>query len=155
MTIAKISQGARTQLAGAAAAMNNLANVTYVTLGTITHNSSGKVPLDCMVELSVTPGTVAGNKQAVLFAQVSLDGAAFTSGPASGATVTDEQNLLYIGTLPLATNAALQRRVFSLALPNGGVLPFATKLILKNDSGAALAANGHDLYMLDVSGDLT
>lgn len=155
MTTAKIIQGARTQLAGAAAAMNNLANVTYVTLGTITHNSSGKVPLDCMVELSVTPGTVAGNKQAVLFAQVSLDGAAFTSGPASGATVTDEQNLLYIGTIPLATNAALQRRVFSLALPNGGVLPFATKLILKNDSGAALAANGHDLYMLDVSGDLT
>lgn len=155
MTIAKIAQGARTQLAGAAAAMNNLANVTYVTLGTITHNSGGKVPLECLVELSVTPGTVAGNKQAVLFAQVSLDGAAFTSGPASGATVTDEQNLLYIGTLPLATNAALQRRVFSLALPNGGVLPFATKLILKNDSGAALAATGHDLYMLDVSGDLT
>lgn len=155
MTIAKIAQGARTQVAGAAAAMNNLANVTYVTLGTITHNSGGKVPLDCLVELMVTPGTVAGNKQAVLFAQVSLDGVNWTTGPASGITITDEVNLLYIGALPLNSNAVAQRKTFSLAIPSGGILPFATRLILKNDSGAALAAAGHDLYMIDINGDLT
>lgn len=155
MTIAKIAQGTRTQLSGAAAAMNNLANVTYATLGTITHNSGGKVPLECMVELTVMPGTVAGNKQALLFAQVSLDGTVFSSGPTSGTTVTDEGNLLFIGALPLNTNATVQRKVFSLALPNGGVLPFSTRLVLKNDSGAALAASGHDLYTLDASGDLT
>lgn len=155
MTIAKILQGARTQIAGAAAAMNNLANVTYVALGTITHNSGGKAPLDCLVELAVMPGTVAGNKQVLLFAQVSLDGVNWTSGPSSGIVVTDETNLLFIGTLPLNTNAVMQSKVFSLAMPNGGVLPFATRLILKNDSGAPLAATGNDLYMLDISGDLT
>lgn len=158
MTTAKLAQGTRTQLSGAAAALNNLAygtSGTYVTLGTIVHNAAGKVPLDCLVELSVTPGTVAGNKQAVLFAQVSLDGTNFSSGPSSGTNATDEPNLVYIGMLPLATAAGPQRRTFSLAMPNGGVLPYATKLIVKNDSGAAFAGSGNDLYSLDVSGDMT
>jgi hypothetical protein len=156
MTTAKVTQGARTQLSGAAAAMNSLANVTYVALGTITHNSSGKVPLDCVVELAITPGTVSGNKQAILFAQVSLDGTNFSSGPVSGTTTTDEPNLVFIGALPLATNATLQRRTFSLAAAMPGwVLPFATKLVLKNDSGASLASSGNDLYSVDDNGDLT
>lgn len=156
MTTAKIIQGTRTQLSGAAAAMNSLANVTYVTLGTITHNSGGKVPLDCIVELTVTPGTVAGNKQVILYAQTSLDGTNFSTGPTSGTTTTDETNLLWIGAIPLNTNATLQRKTFSLAAAMPGwVLPYATKLILKNDSGAALASSGNDLYTLDDSGDLT
>lgn len=155
MTTAKLAQGTRTQLSGAAAALNSLANVTYVTLGTVTHNSSGKVPLDCLVDLAVTPGTVAGNKQAVLFAQPSLDGTNFGTGPTSGTTTTDEQNLVQIGSLPLNSNATLQRRVFSLAMAFGGVLPFATKLIVKNDSGAAFASSGNDVYTMDVTGDLS
>jgi hypothetical protein len=155
MTTAKISQGARTQLAGAAAALNSLAIGTYAALGTITHNNSGKVPLDCLVELTVTPGTTGSNKQAVLFAQPSLDGATFGSGPTSGTTTTDEANLVLIGSLPLNTAAGQQRKVFSLAAAFGGVLPYATKLIVKNDSGAAFASSGNDLYTLDISGDLT
>jgi hypothetical protein len=155
MTTAKLAQGTRTQLSGAAAALNSLANVTYVTLGTITHNSSGKTPLDCLVELSATSGTVAGNKQLVLFAQMSLDGTNFGSGPTSGTTTTDEQNLVQIGSLPLNSNATLQRKTFSLAAAFGGVLPFATKLIAKNDSGAALASSGNDVCTMDVTGDLT
>lgn len=156
MTTAKIALGTRTQLSGAAAALNSLLNVTYVTLGTITHNSSGKVPLDCMVELSVTPGTVAGNKQVVLFAQISLDGTNFSSGPSSGTTTTDEANLVFIGAIPLGTNSTLQRRTFSLAAAMPGwVLPYATKLIVKNDSGAAFASSGNDCYTLDDTGDLT
>ncbi len=156
MATAKLSIGSRTQLSGAAAALNSLASATYVVLGTITHVSSGKVPLDCMVELAITPGTVASNRQAILFAQPSLDGTNFGTGPTSGATTTDEPNLLFIGTLPLGTNATLQRRVFSLAAAYpGGVLPYATKLIVKNESGAALASSGNDLYTLDNSGDIT
>lgn len=156
MAVIKISQGARTQVAGAAGAMNNLANVTYAVLGTITHNSGGKVPLDCFVELDVMPGTVAGNKQAILFAQISGNGTDFTTGPSSGTVVTDELNLYRIGTLPLNTNAVMQSQMFSLAaaMP-GGILPFATRLILKNDSGVPLAASGNDLFMLDASGDQT
>jgi hypothetical protein len=156
MAIAKIAQGARTQLAGAAAALNNLGGVpaNFATIGNVTHNSAGKVPLDCFVELAITPGTVSGNKQAVLYAQASLDGTNFGTGPASGATATDEANLVFVGTLPLGTNAALQRKTFSLAAAFGGVLPFATRLIVKNDSGAAFAASGHDTYTQDYSGDI-
>ncbi|MFS2027070.1 hypothetical protein [Massilia sp. CT11-137] len=155
MTTAKISQGSRTQLSGAAAALNSLASATYVAVGTITHNSGGKVPLECFVELAVTPGTVSGNKQAVLFAQASLDGTNFDTGPTSGTTTTDEPNLIFVGVLPLNSNATLQRKKFSLANAHGGVLPYATKLIVKNDSGAAFASSGNDVYTLDLSGDLT
>jgi hypothetical protein len=155
MATALITQGARTQISGAAAALANLASTAFGTIGTITHNSAGKAPLDCLVELSVTPGTVAGNKQAILYAQASLDGTNFSSGPASGAVATDEANLIFIGVLPLGTNAALQSRVFSLAAAFGGVLPYATRLIVKNDSGAALAASGHDAYRADQSGDVS
>lgn len=155
MTTAKLNQGTRTQLSGAATALNSLANSTYVAVGTLTHNSSGKTPLDCLVELSLTPGTVAGNKQALLYAQASLDGTNFGTGPTSGTATTDEPNLVFIGTLPLATNATLQRKVFSLALAYGGVLPYATKLIVKNDSGAALAGSGNDVNTSDITGDLT
>lgn len=155
MATALITQGARTQIAGAAAALANLASAAFATIGIIPHNSAGKAPLDCLVELSVAPGTVAGNKQAILYAQASLDGVNFSSGPASGAVATDEANLVFIGALPLGTNAALQTRVFSLAAAFGGVLPYATRLIVKNDSGAAFAASGHDAYMANQTGDIS
>ena len=155
MTTAKLAQGTRTQLSGAAAALNSLASATYVAVGTITHNSSGKTPLDCIVELIVTPGTVSGNKQAVLFAQASLDGTNFGTGPTSGTTTTDEPNLVFIGVLPLNTSSGQQRKTYSLAAAFGGVLPYATKLDVTNDSGAAFAGSGNDLYTLDVTGDLT
>lgn len=136
---------ARTQLSGAAAALNSLASGTYVVLGTITHATND--PLESKIELAVTPGTVSGNKQAVLFAQASLDGTNFETGPTSGTTVTDEPVLRYVGVLPLPTNSTLQRKVFDLsaAYPSG-VLPYATKLIAKNDSGAAFASSGNDVY---------
>lgn len=159
MTTAKLSQSARTQLAGAAAALNGAsgATATYVTVGTITHNSGGKVPLDCIVELAITPpATVGGSKQATLYAQASLDGTNFGTGPTSGTTVTDETNLRPVGVLPLNSNGTLQRDVFSLAQAHrGSVLPFATRLIVKIDVGAALPASGHDVYTQDYSGDLT
>lgn len=154
MTTQKLAQGARNQLAGAAAALSGLASATYVALGTITHNSAGMAPLDTQVELSVTPGTVASLKQVSLFAQISLDGTTWSTGPSSGTASADEPDLYFVGVLPLNTNATLQRRTFSLAaaLP-GGVLPFATRLIAKNETGSALAASGHDCYTQDITGD--
>lgn len=155
MSTVKIAQGSRTQLSGAAAALNSLASATYVALGTLTHNSSGKAPLDCLVELSVTPGTVSSDKQVLLFAQASLDGTNFGTGPTSGTTTTDEPDLTFIGALPANTNSLLQRKIFSLAAAFGGVLPYATKLIAKNTTGAALASSGNDVYSMDITGDVT
>jgi len=147
--------GSRTQLSGAAAALNSLASATYVNLGTLTFASSSKTPLTTKLEISVTPGTVSGNKQLLVFAQQSLDGTNFESGPTSGTTTTDEPDLTFIGTIPLNTNSTLQRKVFDLAMAFGGALPYAAKIIVRNDSGAALAGSGNDCYTLDGSGDVT
>jgi hypothetical protein len=155
MTTAKINAGTRTQLSGAAAALNSLASATYVSVGTITFSSSGKTPLTDKLEVSVTPGTVSGNKQLLVFAQQSLDGTNFETGPVSGTTTTDEADLTFVGVVPLGTNSTLQRKVFDLAAAFGGTLPFAAKIIVRNDSGAALASSGNDVHYGEYTGDLT
>lgn len=126
--------GARTNLGS----IGTLANVTYLNVGTINFNTNK--PVEVQLEVSATPGTVSGNRQLVVFAQKSLDGTNFESGPSSGTTTTDETNLTFIGVLPLGTNAVLQRKVFPLAMAFGGVLPHSARIIVKNDSGAALAS---------------
>jgi hypothetical protein len=126
--------GTRTNLGS----LGTLANGTYINAGTI--NVSTNDLLECMIEVSATPGTVSGNKQLVVFAQPSLDGSNYQTGPVSGTTTTDEPNLKFVGTVPLGTNSTLQRGVFPLSAIFGGSLPYDCKIIVKNDSGAALAS---------------
>lgn len=118
--------------------LSTLASATYCVSSTITHSTND--PLDVFVDVTVTPGTVAGNKQLLIFAQASLDGTNFSTGPTSGTTTTDEPGLYFVGTLPLNTNATAQRKVFALAAAFGGSLPIASRLVFKNDSGAAFTA---------------
>lgn len=147
MTTGTLPQGTRTSLT--TSAMDSLANGTYVSCGTITHTTND--PLECLIEVKATPGTVSGNKQLVVFCQGSLDGSAFESGPTSGTTTTDEPNLRYVGTVPLNSNSTAQTKVFSLASVYKGVLPYASKIIVKNDSGASLAASGHSVYYAEIT----
>ena len=139
--------GTRTSLT--TSALNSLASATFVSAGTITHNTNQ--PLDVLVEVTTTPGTVSGNKQLVVFAKVSLDGTNYSTGPESGTTTTDEPDLYYVGTVPLNTSSAVQTKTFSLAASLGGLLPYASKIIIKNDSGAALAASGNSVYYSEIS----
>ena len=104
-----------------------------------------------MIEVTATPGTVSGNKQLVVFAKASLDGTNYSTGPESGTTTTDEPDLYYVGTVPLNTSSAVQTKTFSLAASLGGLLPYASKIIIKNDSGAALAASGNSVYYSEIS----
>lgn len=148
--------GAITQIVGArtsltTTALNSLGNGTYVSAGTLNHTTND--PLDVIIEVTVTPGTVSGNKQVVVFAKGSLDGTNFESGPESGATTTDEPNLTFVGTVPCNTNSTAQTGMFSLAAAFAGALPQQTKIIIKNDSGAALAASGHSVYYAEVTGN--
>lgn len=148
--------GAITQIVGSrtsltTTALDSLGNGTYVSAGTLNHTTSA--PLDVIIEVKVTPGTVSGNKQVVVFAKGSLDGTAFESGPESGTTTTDEPNLTFVGTVPCNTNGTAQTGMFSLAAAFGGSLPQQTKIIVKNDSGAALAASGHSVYYAEVTGN--
>jgi hypothetical protein len=147
MATVKQVVGSRTSLT--TTALNSLASATFVSAGTITHNTNQ--PIDVLVEVTATPGTVSGNKQLVVFAKISLDGTNFTSGPESGTTTTDEPDLFFVGTVPLNTNSTAQTKTFSLAAALGGVLPYASKIIVKNDSGAALAASGNSVYYSEIS----
>ena len=147
MATVKQVVGSRTSLT--TSALNSLASATFVSAGTITHNTNQ--PLDVLLEVTATPGTVSGNKQLVVYAKASLDGSNQTTGPETGTTVTDEPNLYYVGTLPLNTSSTTQTKVFSLAAAYGGVLPYASEIVLRNDSGAALNASGGSVYYSEIS----
>ena|SRR5690242_7723282 len=138
--------------------LNSLASANYVAATALDlhafFTTPNRAPLDLVLELEVTPGTVSGNTQAKLFAQISMDGTNFSTGPTSGATTTNEPDLYYIGTLPLITSATLQRKAFSL-LDRIGFIPYAIKPIVFNDSGAAFAGSGCALYYTAISGDGT
>lgn len=115
----------------------SLASATYAVSSAL--DLTAVDPLDVLVDITVTPGTVSGNKQLLVFVKVSLDGTNYTSGPESGSTATDEPNLYLIGALPLNSNATAQRGVFSVAAALGYVPPYL-KVVVRNDSGAALTA---------------
>lgn len=150
--MASVTQIVGTRTSLTTTALNSLASATYVSAGTLNHTTND--PLDVLVEVTVTPGTVSGNKQVVVFAKGSLDGTNFESGPESGTTTTDEPNLTFIGAVPCGTNSTAQTGIFSLAMAFGGILPQQTKIIIKNDSGAALAASGHSVYYSEVTGSV-
>ena len=140
--------GTRTSLT--TSALNSLAAATYVSAGTIDLTATD--PLDLLVEVTATPGTVSGNKQLVVFAKVSLDGTNWTTGPETGSTATDEPNLKFLGTVPLNTNSTAQTNTLSVMSALGFVPPHL-EIVCKNDSGAALAASGHSVYYATVVGN--
>jgi hypothetical protein len=131
--------GTFTSIAFTSTSLSALASANYVT-STNPVDLGSTTPLDCLLELSVTPGTVSGNKQAVVFMQVSLDGSNYSSGPTSGTTTTDEPDLYFVGVLPLITNSGAQKKSFSLVKSEFGACPRYFKPVIKNDSGAAFAA---------------
>lgn len=147
--MATVKQVVGTRTALTTSALNSLASATFVSAGTITHNTNQ--PLDVLVEVTATPGTVSGNKQLVVYAKASLDGTNQTTGPETGTTVTDEPNLYFVGALPLNTNSTTQTKVFSLAAAYGGLLPYASEIVVRNDSGAALNASGGSVYYSEIS----
>jgi hypothetical protein len=135
--------------------LNSLANVTYVAATAVdlrTIIASVTAPLQIVLELELTPGTVSGNKQAKLFAQISMDNSNFSTGPTSGTSTTDEDDLYLIGLLPLKSNSVLQRKGFEVVSAIG-FMPGAIKPVVFNDSGAALAASGNALNYTILYGD--
>lgn len=148
--MATITAPAGTRTAITSTGFNSLASATYVTTSAV--DLSAVDPIDVVVEVEATPGTVAGNKQVLVFAQVSMDGTNYSTGPTSGTTATDEPNLRFLGSLPLNTNSTIQRGAFSVMSALGYVPPFF-KIVLKNDSGAALAASGNAVYYTSYTGN--
>ena len=73
MATISLPVGSRTALT--TTAMNSLASATYVSCGVI--DLSAIDPVGVLVEVKVTPGTVSGNKQLVVFAKGSLNNTDF------------------------------------------------------------------------------
>lgn len=142
MTTFTQSQGARSS---AQLTMSTLASGTYIASSSVDLGAS--IPLDVTIEVEATSGSSpSGNKQLVVFGQLSLDGTNFGSGPTSLTATTDEADLHWIGTLPM-NSAGTHRKFFSLSN-----LPVARyiKFIAKNDLGVALTS-GY-IYKADITG---
>lgn len=149
--MASITAVVGTKTALTTSALNSLASATYVSAGTIDLTAAD--PLDVLVEVAATPGTVSGNKQVVVFAKVSLDGSTWTSGPETGTTATDEPNLKFIGTVPCNTNSTQQVNTLSVVSALGFIPPHL-EIVIKNDTGAALASSGHSVHYAVVTGNV-
>jgi hypothetical protein len=134
--------GARTALT--TTAHNSLANGTYVSAGVVT---TGAVQ-ELSVEVIATPATVSGTYPRVyVFCRISSDGTNYTTGPISGTTITNEDNLYRLGSLPLKTSATIQAKRFDVkALLGVSYVPAFVEVVLKNETGSALAASGNSVY---------
>lgn len=131
--MATVKQVVGAKVAVAASGLSTLASAAYVTSSTV--NNTTNQPVDLLVELTVTPGTVSANKQALLFGLASLDGTNFQTG----ANANDELGMTFLGSLPLNSNATSQTKPFSVAAAYGGVLPPYNRFVVKNESGAAFS----------------
>jgi len=128
--------GARTALT--VTGLATLASGTYVTSAAYPANINQ--PLDVIVEVEVaTTNTPTGNKRISVFVKESLDGTNYRSGPESGTTTTDEQNLRHLGNIPMNSVTTTQRGTFSVA-ERLGYCPHSLKVVLKNDLGVALTS---------------
>jgi len=137
--MAQIYVKPQTALAQTVTNLSTLASATYVAGPTMTHVTNG--PLDVQIfPVFASTNAVTGNKQVVVFAQASYDGTNFTSGPTSGTSTADEANLHYVGSIPVNTSSTDQSKMLSLAAAFGGTLPYASRLVFKNDCGVALTS---------------
>lgn len=138
--------GARTSLT--ISGFNGLANAGYATSDAF--NATTANPLDVIVEVNTTPGATTGNQQVVVFAVASLNGTDYQTGPVAA----DEAVLNYVGSVPVVTDSAPQRKMFSVAAAFGGVLPPYFKIVVKNDCGNTLDATGNTLFTSTVIGNV-
>jgi hypothetical protein len=145
--MATITQVQATKASLTVTGLSTLANATYV--ASSAYDATTNKPMDVVVEVEVaTTNTPSGNKQVVVFAQASLDGTNYQSGPTSGTTTTDEPDLTLLGTVPVNTSTTTHRKAFSLAAAYG-FRPQKFQIVLKNDLGVALTSGA--VYTAEIS----
>jgi hypothetical protein len=138
-----------TQGAKSATVLNlgTLASNTYVAHAT-SIDRGASIPADTVLEIVCDPnGAPSGNKQLLLFCQLSADNTDFSSGPTSGTTVTEEADLHFIGSLP-CNDTNTHRKQFSLEKAGIPRLRYV-KPVVKNDLGVALTSG--NVYQIDIT----
>lgn len=129
---------------------STLASATYVASNA--YNASTNDPQDIIIEVeAATTNTAAGNKQVIVYIQASLDGTNFQTGPTSGTSDTDRPDLTRLGVVPMNTNSATHRKMFSVREVLGFV-PHSFKAVAKNDLGVALTSGA--IYTSEISNNV-
>lgn len=112
--------------------LSNLASNSSATSNTFDATSTN--PLEVLVELAVTTGTVSGNTRALVFAITSVDGTNFSD-------TTVEANMVLLGVLSTpSSSTAYRSKEFSVASAFGGFVPNHFKVVVKNDGGGTYGA---------------
>jgi hypothetical protein len=119
------------------------ASATVGRESTVIDNSSN-LYLDILLFVMFETGTVAGNKQILLYSYGTADGGTTYTEAATGSdaafTRKDPTTLRPVAVIPAVTNSFIHKTgPFSLAQAWGGVLPQKLGLVFCNDSGAALS----------------
>lgn len=139
------TQGTRTSLT--ITGFSTLASATYAVSSA--YNCNTNKPQDLVIEVeAATTNTPAGNKQVLVYGQASLDGTNFQSGPTSGTSDTDAQDLTLIGALPVNSATTTHRKMFS-SYQAFGFVPQQVKIVTKNDLGVALTSGA--IYTSEIS----
>lgn len=126
--------------------LGTLASATYVASSAI--DLGATIPEDVVFEAECDPnGTPSGNKQLCLFVKLSLDNTNFGSGPESGTTATEENDLHPLGVLP--TNDTNTHRKFFSLREAGIPITRYLKVVAKNDMGVALTSG--NIYRADIT----
>lgn len=136
MGLVTTAQSARTALT--VTGFPTLASATYVASAIYTCNTNK--PQDLIIEVeAATTNVAAGNKRVLVYVQASLDGTNFQTGPVSGTSDADVQDLTPLGFIPMNTNSATHRKMFSVAAVLGFV-PHSCRIVAKNDLGVSLTS---------------
>ncbi len=118
------------------AGLGTLASATYCVSSTYTLNTNK--PADLFLEVNIaTTNTPSGNKQVLVFAQVSLDGTNWTTGPTSSTSATEEPDLYYLGTMPITVASYTHTKVFALSQLFARPV-HSVRFVIRNDLGVAL-----------------
>lgn len=137
--------GTRTSLT--CTGLSTLASGTYVASNN--YNCNTNKPFDVIVDVALaTTNTPSGNKQALVFIIESLDGSAYRSGPTSGTSTTDEQDLKPMGNIILNSATNTHEATFSVR-QTLGYIPYGFKTVIKNDLGVALTSGS--LYTSEIT----
>ena len=124
------------------------ASATVCRASTAIDNTSNLF-LDALVSGFVDVGTVAGNKQVLIFAYgtadggttyTGLNGANAISGTDAGFTRSDPTDLKFLGVLGTPTNSIkMGFGPYSVAQAFGGILPDHWGIVVCNDTGATFS----------------
>ena len=127
--------------------LGTLADITYVMSSAI--DLTATIPEDVIFEVECDPnGSPTGLKQLVVFCKLSLDNSNYGSGPESGTTATEENDLMLIGVLP-CNDTNTHRGFFSLREAGIPITRYL-KIVVKNNMGVALTSG--NIYQANITG---